>query len=207
MKILIAVPCFDMVHSAFVRSLMELDRPAGTAFTMIQNTLIYTARNLIAQNAVKMGFDAVLWIDSDMTLPRDALTMLAADLAEGRDYVTGLYFTRKPPILPCVHKELHWNVKDDGWVDTGAKCYVDYPKNEIFEIACSGFGCCMTSTALLKRMLEKYGGPFFPLMGMGEDTAFCYRATQDGEKLWCDSRVKCGHVGQYEFDENAYLEV
>ena len=82
--------------------------------------------------------------------------------------------------------------------------YWDYPRNELFEIACSGFGCCLTSARLLKAMLEKYGTPFYPLMGMGEDTTFCFRATENGYKLYCDSRIKAGHIGQKEYNEQEY---
>ena len=55
-------------------------------------------------------------------------------------------------------------------------------------------------------MCDKYGSPFYPLMGMGEDTTFCFRAKQDGEKIYCDSRIKAGHVGQYEYTEKDYTE-
>ena len=72
MKItLIATPAHDMVHAEYTRALMNLEKPAGTGYAMITNTLIYTSRNLIAQEAVKAGFDRVLWIDSDMVFPDD----------------------------------------------------------------------------------------------------------------------------------------
>ena len=206
MKILIAVPSHDYVHADFTRSLMELDRPDGTGFALITNTLIYNARNLIADNAIRYGFDRVLWLDADMTFPHDTLIRLSEDMDAGREFVTGLYFTRKEPVAPCLHKELHWEVKPDGWIDTGAVCFWDYPKDSVFEIACCGFGCCMTSVGLLKRMVDKYGTPFYPLMGMGEDTTFCFRATKEGEKLFCDSRIKCGHIGQKQYDENFWLK-
>ena len=206
MKILIAVPSHDYVHAEFNRSLMQLDRPAGTGFAQITNTLIYNARNMIAQKAIETGFDRVLWLDSDMVFPHDTLTKLSADMDEGRDFVSALYFTRKEPIKPCLHKELHWIVKEDGWIDSGATCYYDYPQDQVFEIACCGFGCVMTSVDLLKRMVSISGTPFSPLMGMGEDTTFCWRATQHGEKLYCDSRIKCGHIGQKVYDELEYWE-
>ena len=206
MNVLIAVPTHEYHNAEFTRCLMELDKPAGTGFTMITNTLIYTARNLIAKKAVEMGFDAVLWLDSDMVFPFDALTRLAADMEEGDlDLVTGLYFTRKEPIIPTRHKDIRWEIKENGWVDGGAELYRGYPKNQIFEISGCGFGCVMTSFRLLKRMVEKFGSPFYPLMGMGEDTTFCFRATQDGFKLYCDSRIKCGHIGQKVYDENFWL--
>ena len=207
MKTLIAVPTHEYHHADFTRSLMELDKPEGTGFAMITNTLIYTARNVIAEKAVQAGFDRVLWLDSDMTFPHDTLLRLAADMdRDNLDLVTGLYFTRKEPIVPTLHKEIHWRIKDDGWVDGGATLYRDYPIDRVFEIAGCGFGCVMTSARLLKRMNEKFGSPFYPLMGMGEDSTFCFRATEDGFKLYCDSRIKCGHIGHKEYDESFYFE-
>lgn len=207
MKTLIAVPSHDYVHADFTRSLMELEKPEGTGFAMITNTLIYNARNLIAQQAIKTGFDRVLWLDADMTFPENTIIQLCEDMDKnGLDFVTGLYFTRKEPVKPCLHKELHWRIMENGWIDTGADCYDDYPVNDVFEIACCGFGCCMTSVAMLKKMIETYGAPFHPLMGMGEDTTYCWRATQNGFRLYCDSRVKCGHIGQKEYDESVYFD-
>ncbi len=204
MKTLIAVPCHDMVHAVFMRSLMEMKKPDDTAFAVVTNTLIYIARNMIAKKAVENGFDRVMWLDSDMVFPADTMLRLAADMDEGRDFVSGLYFTRKNPVLPCIDEEIHWRVKDGGWVECGATPYEGYPKESIFQIAGCGFGCCMTSVPLLKKMIEKYGAPFYPLMGMGEDNSFCFRANEDGEKIWCDSRIKAGHVGQFVFDEDVF---
>jgi hypothetical protein len=206
MRYLIAVPSHDYVHAEFVRCLMELDKPENTGFAPVTNTLIYTARNLIAQNAVKNGFDRVLWIDADMTFPADTMIRLAEDMDKGIDFVSALYFSRKKPVFPTIHKEIRWKVKPDGWIDSGAELYHDYPHNQLFEVEACGFGCCMTSAALLKRMCDKYGSPFYPLMGMGEDTTFCFRATQDGEKIYCDSRIQAGHIGQYTFTESDYFE-
>ena len=83
-----------MVHAEFTRSLMNLEKPAGTGFAEITNTLIYTSRNLIAQEALKAGFDRVFWVDSDMVFPSDTLIRLAADLDDGLDLVSALCFTR-----------------------------------------------------------------------------------------------------------------
>ena len=205
MRYLIAVPSHEMVHAKFTWALMELDKPENTAFTNITNTLIYSARNSIAQNAVKYGFDRVMWFDSDMVFAPDTMIRLAEDMDQGYEFVSGLYFSRQEPIRPIIHKEVNWKIKDDGWIDSSAELYWDYPKDSLFEIAACGFGCCMTSVPLLKRMCDKYGSPFYPLMGMGEDTTFCFRAKQDGEKIYCDSRIKCGHVGQYTYEEKDYI--
>lgn len=206
MKYLIAIPSHEMVHADFMRCVMELDKPVDVGLALITNTLIYTARNLIAQNAIKNGFDRVMWFDSDMVFAPDVMQRLARDMDTGLDFVTALCVTRKAPILPCIDSDIVWNVKDDGWIDTKATTYQDYPRNKLFEIAGSGFACCMTSVDMLKRMCDKYGAPFYPLMGMGEDTTFCWRAGKMGEKMWCDSRIHAGHIGNYVFEEKDYFE-
>lgn len=200
MKNLIAVPCMDMMHTAFVKSFTEMDKPGETAFSFIQGTMIYEARNLIANNAIRCGFDRVMWLDSDMIIPRDAMVRLSKEMDTGKDYVTAMYYKRKPPINPVVCDQVKWFVHPDGNVETSATSYVDYPQDQVFEIAGSGFGCVMTSVDLLREVVEKFGSPFTPMMGIGEDMAFCWRVARLGRKMYCDSRIQCGHVGQYVFE-------
>ena len=205
-KILIAVPCFDMVHTDFMRSLVDLEKPEGTVYTVIKNTLIYNARNTIAANAVKMGFDRIMWFDSDVTFAPDTLVELSKTMDNlNADIVTGLYFTRKTPTKPVVFDNLVYNVRDDGIVESGATFYEDYPRNTIVPVAGCGFGCVLTKVDLINKLGQKYGAPFTPLFGLGEDLSFCYRATKEGASIWLDSTVKCGHIGQMEFDEGVYM--
>lgn len=206
MKTLIAIPTHDNVPVMFVKTFLDLIKPEGTTYSIIPGTLIYEARNLIAQKAVENNFDAVLWIDSDMIVPRDALVRLAEDLENCEaDIITALYFRRKPPTNPVISNDFYWRVNDNGEVETGATSFVDYPKNAVFPVNGAGFGCCMTSGRVLRDMVEKYGSPFSPLMGIGEDYAFCYRATMAGYDILCDSRIKCGHIGTYVYDERAFM--
>lgn len=202
-KTLIAVPCFDMVHTDFFESFVKLEKPENTSFTTVKNTMIYSARNLIAANAIDAGFDRVLWLDSDMIFPHDMISRLCAAMdATGAGLVTGLYFTRKIPIKPNIFSHLWYNELDDG-LDAGATMIYRYPK-DIIEIKACGFGCCLTSVDLIKRVGDKFGSPFTPVDGMGEDLSFCYRVAQLGEKMFCDTRISCGHVGNAVFDEGFY---
>ena len=205
MKTLIAIPTHDNIPVAFMKTFLDLSKPEGTTYSIIPGTLIHEARNLIAQKAVENNIDRVLWLDSDMIVPPDALIRLAEDMNEhNADFVTGLYFRRKPPTYPVISADFYWRVNDDGQVETGATSFINYPKDAVFRVNGTGFGCCMTSGKLLREMVEKYGSPFTPLMGIGEDYAFCYRATLAGYKILCDSRIKCGHIGTYVYDERAF---
>lgn len=203
MKTLIAVPCFDMVHTEFMQSMIALEKPEDTSFTVVKNTLISIARNTIARNAIEAGFDRIFWCDSDMKIPRDALIKLSEDMDSiGADLVTGLYFTRKPPIKPVIYSQLWWNRTDEG-VDAGAGNYFDYPEG-VIPIAGCGFGCCLTSVDIIRKVWEQEGVPFAEMQGFGEDLSFCERVIRVGGIMFADTTVKCGHVGVQEYNEQMY---
>lgn len=200
-KTLIAVPCMDMVHAKFMESFVNLIKPDGTSWAMVQDTLINEARNIFAANAVKAGFDRVFWLDSDMKFEPDTLVRLTQDMDEyNLDFVSGLYFTRRPPIKPVAFKSLNWDKKENGDLDAGSEYFFDYPEG-LTEVAGTGFGCVLTTVDLLKRVGDTFGAPFAPLESMGEDLSFCWRVIQIGAKMHLDTRVKCVHVGMYEYNE------
>lgn len=200
MKTLIAVPCFDMVHTDFFQSVVNLQKPANTFFTVVKNTLIHVGRNIIARNAVEAGFDRVVWLDSDMRFPADMLFRLSEDMDKGFDLVTGLYFTRIPPIKPNAFTDI-WLA--DETRNAGAEWLWEYDEG-LNPIKACGFGCCITSTDLFKRVGDKFGKLFQPFDGMGEDMSFCIRADEVGAKMVCDTRIKCDHIGQATYNESFY---
>lgn len=208
MKTLIAIPCMDMVHTVFMRSLLGLDHVGDVRFSLSCSSLIYDARNTLARQAVKEGYDRILWLDSDMDFQPDLMKRLSDDMDEGREFVSGLYFKRKAPIAPVVYKEVgYYHSKELNEVTPIAVPYSDYPQDEIFKVEGVGFGGCMMSVDLVKRVAEKYGLPFSPILGFGEDLSFCKRVSEIGGEIWCDSRVKMGHVGLGTIGEEAYLSL
>ena len=78
------------------------------------------------------------------------------------------------------------------------------PEDSIFEVAGAGFGCVMMNTSLIKRVADEFGLPFSPMMGFGEDLSFCWRVNQLGIPMFCDTRIKCGHIGQMNYNEDYY---
>ena len=193
MATLIAIPCMDMVHTGFMCSLMDMDKPDGTRYSVTTTSLIYDARNILASSALAGDFDRVLWLDSDMKLPKDALIRLSEDIDSGKEFVSGLYWTRKTPLKPCIYSDV-WQKEIDGSVRGGADNVTDIP-DDIFEIKGCGFGCVLTSTKLLKQVWENYGPPFLPMARLGEDLSFCWRVSDMGVKMYCDPKVKVGHIG------------
>lgn len=203
MKTLIGIPCFETVYTDFMKSMLDVEKPEGACYTVVKNSLVYDARNIIALNAIGCGFDRVAWFDSDMKIPTDAMVQMSRDMDNGAEFVIGIYFTRTDPIRPVLCSELWWDWKN-GELDTGAKTFFEYPADSLFECKAVGFGCAMVSVDLLKRVHDHFGLPFSPLHGLGEDYSFCWRVSQLGVPIYCDSRVKCGHIGAVAYDEEMY---
>lgn len=195
-KILIAVPCMDLVQASFAQSLASLNKVGRCAVAFNACSLIYDSRNKLAAKAMKDEFDYVLWLDSDMVFSPDILEKLIAD---DKDMVSGLYFRRTSPYTPVIFKD---SKLEDGrlvWTD-----YTDYPKDELFKVAGAGFGCVLMKTDMIFDMIGKYGDWFTPLYSSGEDLSFCYRARELGYEIWCDSRIKCGHMSHQMITEDFY---
>lgn len=206
MKTLICIPCMDMVHTEFMKSLLAMRRPGDTKIVISQSSLIYDARNNMARQAVKGGFDRVMWLDSDMSFEPDLMERLSARLDEGYDFVSGLYFTRKAPIRPVVYSECGYFENEEGAVSPVAVWYDDYPRDTLFEVKASGFGGVMMTIDCIKAVADKFGLPFAPMLGFGEDLSFCGRLSQTDKKMWVDSTIKLGHVGQGTITEDVYLQ-
>ena len=206
-RTLIAVPCLDMMHTDFVISLTGLRHDGNVKFVYCASSLVYDSRNSLARRAIIENYDRVLWLDSDMKFDTDLLQKLSADLDQGLDMVSGLYITRKPPIKPCIFEKVGYDhIEDSMEVKPFAKSYYEYPKNQLFEIEACGFGAVLMNTSLMKEVEQNYGLPFAPVIGFGEDISFCLRVKELGKKMYCDSRVKVGHVGNYVFTEDTYLK-
>lgn len=200
MKTMIAIPCMDMVHTQFCVSLTGLRLEGQTKFSYSASSLIYDSRNGLARKAIVEGFDRVLWLDSDMVFDPDFLLNLSEDLDHGRDMVCGLAVTRKVPHKPVIYEKCGYQrTGKENEVMPMATTYYDFPKDTIFEVEACGFGGVLMNTSVLRDVEAKYGVPFAPMLGFGEDISFCMRARELGYKIWCDSRQKMGHVGMMTF--------
>lgn len=196
MKIVIAVPCMDQVAAPFAQSLATIRKVGECEIVMMIGSLVYDSRNKIATHAVKAGADAVLWLDSDMIFPADTLEKMIQHLEEGKEIVSGIYFRRRTPFTPVIYKKLEKGGE--------SKDYLDYPKDSVFQVEGAGFGVIMTAGSVLQDMVINGMTWFDPMNGLGEDLSFCMRARELGYDIWCDSTIKCGHIGQLVVDEKIW---
>ena len=194
-KILIAVPCMDMVSAQFAHSLATLTS-YGVEDTQISiwfnlGSLIYTSRNEIAKRALTEGADLVMWFDSDMIFNPDTMIRLLKHIDDGHDIVTGIYYRRTIPFTPVAFSKMDIDEKEQ------KSFYEEYDEipGEPFEVAACGFGCVLTRTEIFTAVFSKFGNMFSPIGNIGEDIAFCWRARECGYKILADPTIPLGHVG------------
>lgn len=195
MKTLIAIPCMDNVAAPFAHSLATMEKTGECVISMNISSLIYDARNQLAAQALKAEADYILWLDSDMIVPPDVIPRMLKHMENGKDFVSGIYFRRRAPFAPVLYSR----IDREGHAD-----FNDYPEDTVFEIAGAGFGCCMTRVSMLEDIALNFKDWFTPFNNYGEDLSFCLRALECGYKLYCDSTIKCGHVGTVVVDESVY---
>ena len=99
MKLLIAMPSLDYMHSETVISLTRLimrlkDEGVDFDVEIKTGTLVYVARDRIAYKAIDEGFTHVLWLDADMVFNDDLLDDL---MFCEKDFVSGIAHGRRPP--------------------------------------------------------------------------------------------------------------
>ena len=194
-KILIAVPCMDMLPAQFAHSLATLtsygieDTQISVWFNL--GSLIYTSRDQIAKKALLDEADLIMWFDSDMVFNPDTLQRMLKLIDEGNDMVTGVYYRRTPPFSPVVFETMEMNEEGTGFEWTE----FDEIPDGLFEVGACGFGCVLMKTEIFVAVFAKFGLMFTPIANCGEDIAFCWRARQCGYKIIADPSISLGHVG------------
>lgn len=193
MKVLLCIPYTGYVAPQAAYSLIPMAchaRNQGVSVDMfpIGMSLVYTAREESVRVFLQGGYDALLFVDSDMVVPVDLLTRL---IEADKDIVSALAFKRTPGYEPCIFKECN---------ETDAKFYLDYPKG-LIEIQGVGMAC----TLIWRRVFEAVPEPwFFPHKILGEDLSFCVRARAEGFRIYADTTLICGHCNVEVIGEGHY---
>lgn len=201
MRTLIAIPSMDQVPAQFAASLAMLERVTDDTVVGFQiGSLIYEARNQLARQAIKIGADYVLWLDSDMIFQPSVLKRLYEDYKAGKgDIVSGLYFRRVSPFTPVVFNTLEIVDNKPQWTAS------ENIPEDVFEAGGVGFGCVFMDTGVLADVMSKFeGNAFTPLNGVGEDLSFCWRARQCGYKIVVDPAVELGHIAHITVNRTFY---
>ena len=186
-KVLIGVATGEYSRRAdFYDYIHMLEKPANSMMLFCHDRTPASSRNAIFEQALEHNCTHVLLIDDDMTFPSDALIRM---LAHDKDIVSGLYLGRAYPHQPIIFTELD---------ETGHAffIYMEDELPELLPIEAAGFGFVLIKTNVIKKMER-------PWVRLGEidntqwcdDIGFFFRAKPLGVKSFCDTTIRCGHIG------------
>ena len=200
-KVLVAVPCQEMVNVNFMTSLMHLQKPEGSTITFTQSSILPQSRDTLADIAINGDYTHILFVDSDMVFPSDALHKL---FMHNVDICTGLCFARKEPHNPCVYKRIEYENPSRGIVN-GNITPEDNIERDFFEVKACGMAFCLIKVEALADIRNRSDGELFRYIhSFGEDLSFCIRALKCGYKIWCDGTISIGHVGEKIYRKQDY---
>ena len=194
MKILIGIPTAKYVESETFKSIYRLEKPAGVTvdFECFHGYRVDQVRNLMAHYVISRGYDSILFVDSDIVLPKNTLVRL---LEAKKDIVSGVYRQR---FLDRVAVEAQKYKQGGPAMERMA--VEDIQGEGLLEAAACGFGCVLIS----RKALETIGYPQFEYhptidfaKSVSEDTDFCIKAKKKGLAIWLDPTIKCGHIGDF----------
>lgn len=198
MKILIGIPCMGSIHAETVGSLVstiKAYKDYEIDYCIYANSLIYEARNHILKDALKYDADYLLFLDSDIIFPSDAIQKLI-DL--NKPVATGIYWRRTESVhLPVIFDSLKprsiFNHEPGGTTFTGQ---IEGSQR----VAGCGMGFCLIRKDVLHKIARRFVSPFEPFRGLGEDLAFCYRLSKIGTPIYA-LNVGLKHIGTKYYDE------
>lgn len=208
MRVAIAVPSHDVVPFLFTYDLSRLclwtasQLPEGVSFGLygVSGTYVHKARQELIDH-LKDEADYVLWLDSDMRFPQEALVGL---IQRQVDMVGINYAKRRIPSDYVAIKRIGLGS------EAPEKCVTNDESTGLEEVDAVGFGCVLIKTAALKDMPDPAEVPWFQnkhLGGtrwMGEDVHFCELFRESGRKIHVDHDLSkaCSHIGQFEYRIN-----
>jgi hypothetical protein len=149
---------------------------------------IQLARNQLVQGALsnKMytGLTHLCMFDADMTFPEYALDYL---VQADKDIIGVTYITRCKPLFICAFR---YNEKKQ-------LKPINIFNQPIEEVDAVGSGMVL----IKKHVFDKMGKSPFSISGscFTEDVEFCVKAREQGFKVYIDTRVRCGHIGEYKY--------
>lgn len=213
-NITVCVPCHADVSAYFAYDLAQLMsftashyvQPGvigglGLAFQV--GTYVHSARQILAQAALQAEADYILFIDSDMRFPPDALIQL---LVHQAPMVGVNYVARKHPPRYIAVKE-GADLED---VEKKGVLLKTLPESEGLEVADAvGFGLVLVRRDVFESLPNpRENGPWWwykwmPIHGsqIGDDVYFCRLVREAGFEIMVDHNLskQVKHIGQEQY--------
>jgi len=195
MRLAIGGPTRDLVPAAFAVNAAHLfayTRERGpwaddVTLNFVASTYIHVGREWFLEAALKQKATHILWLDTDMSVPRELAVLL---------------FMHDQPIVAC-----NYRVRQDSGLFTAFRhkqrvpTLTDSTGLELVDYC--GMGAMLMQTEAVAEMrrpwfrhgLNDQGGD------IGEDVMFCSRLWENGHKVWIDHDLskEVGHIGQHTY--------
>ena len=187
--------CIGVTHSGMfpwqtVATLLRLKFPENCEkkFHMIGSSLIYEAREAIADYSIQMGSEYLLYLDSDMQFPDDMVLRMIEHLENHPDWglVTGMAFRKVAPYQPCFYSKVDV-CEEEVILETPLK----FPDYGVLKIEGCGMACCMIRTSAFKDLPKPW---FFPKPVLNEDLSFCLKLKENYVPMYVDTEIDVGHI-------------
>lgn len=156
-------------------------------------------KDALGNGLLSTDCDYMIMIDVDGRFPPDGIHRLVLD---DKDIVSGFYTKKSVNAEPTMGHHIP---------ERGIHLAKDYPEDKLFDNY-NGYKLVLpTGFTLIKRdalIAMRYPRfDYIPLynMRMGTDWSFCLRAEELGFGVWCDSRVKLSHIGEYGYKTEEYF--
>jgi len=196
-KVKVGIPARDTVMTGFAHSLAMMTARSAVAgieigLTTSSGTLIADQRNNLAKATLDEGQDWLLFLDSDMVFPSDALLRL---LARNAPIVTCNYSTRRAPAEPVAFKR----------IGTLEKLYTEEDSTGVEACAANGMGVALIHRTVFEQTPKPWFNiPYIPSSdgNWGEDVWFCNAARKAGFDVLVDHDLskQVRHIGMREYD-------
>jgi len=195
LRLAIGGPTRDTVPASFAVDLAQLyaytrERGPWSTVTVgfLTSTYIHVGREFFLEASLKQGATHVLWLDTDMTFPRETAVLLAA---HAQPIVGCNYRVRQPSGLFTAQREDRTRVATEA-LSTGLEA-----------VDALGFGCVLMQADIVvdlarpwfRHGLNDQGGD------IGEDIMFCRALRAAGHTIYLDHDLSkgIGHVGQHTY--------
>jgi len=188
----IGTPHGDHFPCETVHSFLSAKIPANVKLVMNYGSAVTQARNNIVK---QMEGDWIMFIDSDMTFPPDAITKMIQNIQDKNvDICTAVCYRKVPNFEPCIFKKATGN-------NPQYKFIGDWPRDRLFEI-----DACGSAFVIIKRsVLEAIKEPWYSYSDfLSEDLNLCRKAKDYGFRIWCDPSIPIGHVKGFPYGDMVY---
>lgn len=157
-----------------------------TGYTIAEN------RNYLAVQAIKNDCDYLFMSDDDMIFPQETLEVLISRQKDIIGVPFNVKVKQKEGEKPEKYKNITYIPEDE---------LLTIDKTQPFEVIAIGCGVMLINTDVFKKLSQPFFGFDSYENGMtkvGEDSWFCYKATDNGYKIWAEPSLQdLGHIGDY----------